>query len=239
MEIRNPTAAQRVVIFGRTGSGKTVFSCHLMSGRDFHRRPWVMLDVKGDELVGQIVDDNRVPSIDPTAKPPKKPGLYHLPYRPSEIDDIESFLWAVDSRAREKPGRTGTGLYIDEGYTIHQGQKNAITTILTQGRSLRVPVIANFQRPAWMSQHYTGNADFFAVFALTKKEDRQRVDQTISPAKGAQGQDVTANTRLPDYHCLWHDVGRDLTAVLRPAPPENQILSRFRERLGANKRTYI
>lgn len=238
MSIRAPNASHRTIINGRTGSGKTVFGAHLLSGQDFNRRPWIICDVKRDELILEICEDNQIKELSLDDKVPSKPGLYHLQYTPKEIDELDEFLWRVDLAARDHRKAHGTGLFLDEGYSVNQSNKGATATLLTQGRSLGCPIIANFQRPSWMNQHFIAQADFFVCFPLTKVEDRKKMSETISPAMGPNGRKITPFDDLPEYYSLWHDVGRGKTTVLGPAPPPSKILETFRFRLGSNSKRY-
>lgn len=222
MNVRGPTEEQRTVVLGRTGAGKTVFSVHLLSSRNYLEMPWVIIDYKGDQLISKLVEQNKIQVVDVHKDPPKKPGLYIM-YPLPIIDDaaIETWLWKVWKQEN-------LGLYIDEGYALPQRQ--AFDVILTQGRSKRIPVIVLYQRPVYMSRFATAQADFFAVFDQNDERDLKTTQAFIKPAF-YNGQKITVYTELPPYHCLWYDVGKGVTSILTPAPDEKQILATFRGRL--------
>ena len=53
---RLPGGADRTVVIGPTGSGKTVAGAWLLSRQRFDRRPWVALDFKNEELWDAVGD---------------------------------------------------------------------------------------------------------------------------------------------------------------------------------------
>lgn len=237
-DVRGPDDEQRTVVLGRTGSGKSVFSIALLSTRSFDEMPWVIIDYKGETLIEKIrkVCKSKIKTISVHDKPPTKPGLYWMKPTP-KVDDgaMEAWLWAVWKNG-------STGLFIDEGYALPQ--KDAFDAILTQGRSLRIPVICLYQRPAWMSRFAVAQADFFAVFSQNDKRDLKTTNEFVSvPARyttsGGKEVEVTVYSKLPKYHCFWHDVAGEKSSVLHPAPGPEEIISTFKRRLGvvsSNKR---
>ena len=206
--MRIADASKRTVILGRTGSGKTVAGVWHLSLRNWREMPWVILDYKGDSLIGKL-----------PAKPitdwqvPKEPGLYVL--RPmAKVDDdlVEYFLWQMKEQGN-------CGLYVDEGYMLpYDGKSDALNAILTQGRSLRVPTIILSQRPVWLSRFVITEADFFQVFWLNDSRDRVTLEAVI-PAG--------VRERLPEYCSYYYDVGKDDLLKLEPVPMEEEILASF------------
>ena len=124
----------------------------------------------------------------------------------------------------------GIGIYIDEGYMIAP-TSNALKAILTQGRSRKVPVIALYQRPVYMSRFAVAQADFFAVFDQNDERDLKTTQQFVKAAKAPDGTLITVYSELPRYHCIWYDVGEGLSVVLKPAPSKDAILATFAKRL--------
>lgn len=230
MEVHGPTDQQRTLVLGRTGSGKSVFAIALLSTRNFDEMPWVIIDYKGEDLVGEIRKycKGKIKTISVNDKPPTKPGLYWMKPTPKVDDEaVEKWLWQVWKNGH-------TGLFIDEGFALPQ--KDAFDAILTQGRSLYIPVICLYQRPAWMSRFAVAQADFFAVFDQNDERDLKTTKAFVKPAKviNEEGKEieVTVYSELPKYHCLWYDVGRGYSSVLLPAPEPKQIISTFKRRLG-------
>lgn len=226
---RVPDDTKRTVVLGRTGAGKTQFAVdRLLSNANFDEIPWVIIDYKGDALIEEIQKRNpgKIKRIYPDKKPPKEPGLYIMhpvPLRDDEL--VDAWLWKVWEQ-------NNVGLYIDEGYALPQTRRSAFSAILTQGRSKHIPVIILFQRPVNMNLYTVAQADFFAVFEQNIDVDLKKTSEFIAPAITEDGRKITVFTDLPDYYCLWYDVGQGRTTVLRPARPEAEILERFRIRLG-------
>lgn len=221
--VSGPDDTQRTIILGRTGSGKTVFSCNLLASRSFDTMPWVIIDYKGDSLIEAICKQNRIKEITPYQKPPKKPGLYIMKPRP-HLDDMALENWLMKVWAQED-----IGLYIDEGYALPQ--KAAFDMILTQGRSKHIPVIALYQRPVYMSRFAVAQADFFGIFEQNDERDLKTTKSFVKPFRGPNGEEITVYEELPPYYCMWYDVGHGETSILKPCPGRNTILAEFRDRL--------
>lgn len=234
--INGPTSQQRTIILGRTGTGKSQFAIALLSTRDWHLKPWTIIDYKGEDLLEDILEASKgaIKEIKVTDTPPKSPGLYYMRPAP-RIDDaaINNYLYKVWKQGDH-------GLFIDEGYALPQGRSDFFDTILTQGRSLHIPVIVLYQRPSWMSRFAVAQSDFRACFALDDERDSEIAARYIKPATINLGegnkQIITAKSPLPKYHCLWYDVSEGVTSVLSPAPDRNEIINAFIERLQPVKR---
>lgn len=206
-----PRFDKRTAILGSTGSGKTQFAVWLLSSRDFHKRPWIIFDFKGDELIEAIGPTE----INVYGAPPKKPGLYVVRPIP-ERDDlaVQDFLWRIWRQEN-------TGIYIDEGYMISKGA--ALNACLTQGRSKRIEMMILSQRPVWLSKFVFSEASYFAVMNLTIEDDRKHVG-------GYTG--GTQINLLPKFHTLWYDCDGQKAQVLKPVPGRDELLRRFDERLS-------
>lgn len=228
MSIRFPDNSHRTVIIGPTGCGKTVFGVWLLSTcctLDFQRYPVFIFDFKGDELIAKIEDVGGAKEIDIRKSPPKKPGLYILRPHPHEGELVEQFLWKVWANGK-------SGLYFDEGYMV--AKSNALNAILTQGRSKKIPVVILAQRPVWLSRFTFSEAQFFAIFSLIDKRDRDTVQSFIST-------DLQQH-RLP-YHSLWYDVGgnagRGSASILSPVPPVPEIVASFAKSKEAPRKKVV
>jgi hypothetical protein len=223
MSFRLPDKTKRLTITGRTGSGKTVFGAWVLSEANFDEMPWVIMDFKGDELLGSI---EYVKDLVVTDHIPHEPGLYRMKPDPVAEDDINEFMFRV--------WRTGSvGLFIDETYMVPNPLKrNGLKAVLTQGRALHIPVIALSQRPSGVNRHVFSEADMFCSYHLNDKKDRERVGE-LTPDDEVWDQDA----RLPDFHSRWYDVGYNWSAILKPVPNPEKILQRFRSRLEPPKET--
>lgn len=218
-DFRLPTNQQRVAVIGRTGSGKTQFGAWLLSHAPFDRQPYVVIDYKGDELLGAI---DRIREIG-LKEVPKHPGLYTIRPLPSEEIDVENWLWKIWQKEK-------IGLYVDEGYALPD--KGAFQAVLTQGRSKRIPVICLTQRPTWVSRFVFSEADFYAVFHLNDHRDRLTV-QAFTPKER-----MDLRNRLADYNSYWYDVGKDKVFQLQPVPDAGVIVDSIDSRLTPKKRNF-
>lgn len=226
--VNGPNDEQISIILGRKGSGKTWFAVNLLSLQDFKRRIWIIVDYKRDALINTVVKQNHIKEIYPTKRPPTNPGLYIMHPRLKDDDEImEQWLrWVYEQE--------DIGLYIDEGYALPQ--RDAFDTILTQGRSKKIPVIALYQRPVWMSRFAIAEADYIAAFEQDDPRDLKTTNGMVKPLELPTGELVSVHTRLPKYHCLWRDIGNAKTDILKPVPGRNTILQNFRDRLNTKER---
>lgn len=220
--VKLPGRSDRLVVIGRTGSGKTQAAAHWLSAKDFKREAWVMVNTKGDELLNEIAEFDQVKSIG-LHENPGKTGLHMITPLPDDAR-LESFLWRLWKRGN-------CGLYVDEGYMVGRFNR-AFNALLTQGRSLKVPMIVLAQRPSWLSQFVFSEADFFQVFHLNSEDDRKTVAGFVPIDKKER------NERLPDFHSLWYNVKTNALHKFSPVPPRETILEVFRAKLTARK-TYL
>lgn len=215
--MRLPSSQQRIAIVGRTGSGKTVAGLWHLSNANYLSQPWVVIDYKGDEHINAIENAQYIGLKDT----PKKPGIYIVQPEPDD-EEIFPFLTNIWRRGN-------TGVYIDEGYMVSENKQaeKRFRTLLTQGRSLHIPMIVLSQRPSWISRFVWTEADFYQIFHLNDDADVARV-QSFLP-KGAY-------KRLPDFHSVYYDVNKDALDYLSPVPSPDDILDSFAERLKPVKK---
>lgn len=208
---RLPNGKQRIAILGRTGSGKTLAALWHLSNANFDIQPWVVVDYKTDEHIAGI---ERAQIID-TSFIPKRPGLYIVQPEPDE--SLLDFFTAIWQRER-------IGVYVDEGYMIGEdsGTEKRFKTLLTQGRSKRIPMIILSQRPAWITRFVFSEADFYQIFHLNDIRDQKTVEAFLPSG---------TYKRLPDYHSIYFDVGRNKTTYLAPVPMEDVLLDKINARL--------
>lgn len=239
--VRGPTDQDRVIVLGRTGSGKSQFAVALLATRNWDDMPWVIIDYKGEDLIDDIMKATggykrgAIKVLSPYDDPPWKPGLYYMSPRIGLDDDaVHKFLFKCYDERRGPIGkkrRGHIGLFIDEGYALPDKSKGAFDQILVQGRSLYIPVIALYQRPVWMSRFAIAQANFFAVFDQNDERDWDTVNRFVRMRKGDKSRiDIIFND-LPDYYCLWYDVGRGVSTVLKPASSRQVIINSFINRL--------
>lgn len=208
---RLPNGKQRIAILGRTGSGKTLAALWHLSNANFDVQPWVIIDYKTDEHIAGI---ERAQIID-SGFTPKRPGLYVIQPEPDEsLLDFLTNIWR----------RENIGAYIDEGYMMGEdaGTEKRFKTLLTQGRSKRIPMIVLSQRPRWISRFVFTEADFYQIFHLNDIDDQKTVERFLPPG---------AYKRLPDFHSVYYDVGKNVVTYLRPVPDEQTLLDKINARL--------
>lgn len=214
MSVELPRYDKRTAVIGSTGSGKTQFAVWLLSSRDFHIRPWMIFDFKGDDLISQL----GAIEIKITDKPPTKPGLYLVRPLPGDDELVSDFLrkcWAQEH----------IGIYIDEGYMVPKLDR-WFRACLTQGRSKEIEMIILSQRPVWMDKFVFTEANYFAVFNMNSEDDRKTVSKFLGKEKP---------NLLPKYHCLWYDVDRQQSALFKPVPDREAIIQVFKSRLMPQK----
>lgn len=203
--IRLPKSSQHLAIVGRNGTGKTVAALWHLSQRPLDRRPTIVIDFKGDEHVNAI---ERARYLGLGDAIPRAPGVYIVQPTPMDTKNgrVDEFLWRIYEREN-------TGLWIDEGYML--GDSTAFETLLTQGRSKHIPIITLTQRPVWVSRFVFSESMYYQIFALTDKRDKKTVE-AFAP--------INMDSRLPEFHSWYYDVGADSLTGLKPVPPEPEIL---------------
>jgi DNA helicase HerA-like ATPase len=210
--IRLPNSKQRLAVIGRTGSGKTVAALWHLSNANFDAMPWIVVDFKTDENINAIEGAKYITTSDN----PKSPGIYIIQPEPDDpaMFDFLTRIWQ----------RENTGIYIDEGYMIGENRKTEqrFKTLLTQGRSKRIPMIVLSQRPAWISRFVWSESDFFQVFDLSMEDDIVTIHRMLP--KGSF-------IPLPDFHSIYYDVGKKRISYLAPVPDVEEIIEKINARL--------
>lgn len=203
MAFRVPNNSERLCVIGRTGSGKTQGAAFFLSRMDTVSMPWLLLDFKREELF------NEIGAFDlPDWNPPRFPGIYKRTVTPYDVTAgrVDEILLKVHQQG-------GCGIFIDEGMSL--GNSHALNTVLTQGRSLEIPMIVCTQRPKRVSLAVFSEADFFALFNLTNPDDKKLVSQYMGQEKPLP--------RLPRFHFYWYDVVEDQLLKMRPVPDRLEI----------------
>lgn len=214
-QIRLPGPTHRTVIVGRTGSGKTQAAVWHLSHANFDTQPWVIVDYKGDDLIGAI---DRAQPIDFSVVP-EQPGVYILSVLPGEEDELSD--WFYRAWAKED-----IGIFVDEGYMIDRNDR-WFNACLTQGRSKHIPMIVLSQRPVWLSRFVFSEADFFQVFDLTHVKDMDKVREYIRDDDRLQ-----LDKPLEDFHSFYYDVGKRRLETFGPVPEAGKMLHTIDARLA-------
>lgn len=201
-----PNRDSRTTIVGATGSGKTQAGVWLLSTRDYHIRPWFILDYKGDELIRSIPMET-YNFGDPW---PVFPGLYRISILPGQEEEISQFFLDCYNHGN-------CGIYIDEGMALNKYDR-WVKACLTQGRSKYIEIIFLTQRPANVAVEFFSEASFIWVFNLNVKADKQRIyDYT----------DGIELKRLPRFYSLWYDVAQNEHVIFEPVPHGKEIVKIF------------
>lgn len=215
MPFRLPESSNRLAIVGATGSGKTVAEIWHISMRDIDKRPHLVYNFKREKTIDNIPHIRHI-GLDEI---PVKPGLYVVHPHPNDAYDVERQLWAIWERG-------GVGVHVDEGYMMGT-QNPAFRAILTQGRSLEIPVTVLSQRPVWMDRFVFSESEFYQIFRLQHRKDRKLVEEFVP-------QDLSK--RLPEFHSYYYDAGLDVVTPLRPVPDVETIYKVFDRRLSSIKK---
>jgi hypothetical protein len=202
-----PGNTDRIAIVGATGSGKTHAAMWQLSRRDFDKKPWVILDYKGDELLNSIQHAQHI-SLEHDA--PTAPGIYIVHPNPGEESEVEAFLWKLWQSEN-------VGIYIDEGVMIGNGN-DAYRACLTQGRSKHIPMVVLCQRPVWIDQFTFSESDFFQVFRLGWLKDVKKMEEFIP---------YDLERRLPEHYSYYYDVKANEMVIMAAVPDHNAILDTF------------
>lgn len=226
-----PTREQRLLVIGRNGSGKSRAAVWHLAQKNLRAEKWIVLNHKNEDLIDSIPEAVMVDDLNYV---PKKPGVYI--YHPlPEVDDeaTTNLMWKIHAAEN-------TGVYIDEGYMINP-RDPALTAILTQGRSKKIPMIILSQRPSKISRFAVSEADFHQIFHLTDKRDRETVGAfvpiSLEPIMFSKaGEDI----KLPPFHSVYYDVKRNKLNIMKPVPSDESILSLFEAKLARpNKKFFI
>lgn len=203
MAFRIPNESERVTVMGMTGGGKTQGASFVLSRMDTTTRPWVLLDFKREALF-----DEFEPFDLPDFRPPRDPGLYRR--RVSAYDVLNG---DVDNLLNEIHSEGNCGIFVDEGMALEQSL--AFQTVLTQGRSLQIPMIVCSQRPKKIPIAAFSEANFFMIYNLTHPDDKKLAANYVGQTKPLK--------RLPRYHFYWYDVVEDKLLICRPVPDRLDI----------------
>lgn len=226
-----PGPRDRTTINGMTGSGKSTFALWMFAeSADFNRKPWIMIDFKGEDLIVKAVSEKLFQPIAVDAKLPKRPGVYVINHSPRDGQaPIIDFLWRVYDQGK-------IGLFLDEATMIPdvRGEANSggpFQSILSQGRSKEIPVITLAQRPRFVNKMVYTECNYYSVFRLKSKDDWKQVLDEI-PQQSLNYEKVwNPDEVLPPYWSRWYDAERNLSFKLRPCPPAEKILDLIADRV--------
>ena len=206
MAIRFPDETQHMALAGRTGSGKTVAALEMLSLRDMHSMPWVVIDHKRDENIKELPADTL--NVNSMILPTRGLHVIYADMNASSRQDIEHFLERAFKRGK-------VGVYVDEGHLL--GHSDAIRNILVAGRSKKVPLMWTSQRAHWIDPFIWSQSSFYRVFQLQTVHDIKRFNENF-PIKWKPPE---------EYHSYYYDVSKGAVAYLKPANPIEVTLNRL------------
>lgn len=217
--IRLPSSSDRIVIVGRTGSGKSQAGSWHLSMQAFDTMPWVILDYKNDpdEIFNRVANAQQISY----KEVPSKPGIYILKVFPGDNDVLDEWLWSVWERG-------DIGIFVDEGTMIDRYSR-PFNSMLTQGRSKHIPMIILTQQPVNISGYVFSESGFWQVFDLTRKSDRKKVEENT---------EIPHDYKLEDYHSYYYDVGKKKLVKFGPVPDAETILANI-DRRAPKQRRYL
>ena len=175
---------ERVLIAGKTGSGKTWLAHKLLA----HASRLIVVDPKGNLTKWGLKEPN---FWDWKAFERGKPArLRIVPPIGADPDWFEEFF----ARLYNYGNLT---LYIDEVYGVTPpGAKPGmwLSALYTRGRERGIGVWAATQRPVWVPLFLISEADWMLIFRLNLYDDRKRIASIAG--------DSILET-IPDPHGLW------------------------------------
>jgi hypothetical protein len=178
-------ANDRILLAGKTGSGKTYFAAHLL-------RPVTRLVVVDPKATLGSWPLQEPRGFDWSNFGRGKPGRYRI--LPPITDDPEGWY---EQLFEQLYGYGNLVLYIDEAYAVvPPGARPGkwLSAMYTRGRERGIGVWAATQRPAWIPLFLMSEADWLIVFRLNLELDRRRM-ATIAG-------DMVLR-RIPDEHGFW------------------------------------
>ena len=175
-----PAPGEHAFIAGKTGSGKTVLAYALVQPS---ARSVLVFDAKGRirwpgfERARTFKDFHR--------KAERGPRVIYAP-NADELRDRPTheafFRYAYE--------RTNTLVYVDEGFSVTDGEElpDSYFAILTRGRELNVTAITSTQRPMNLPQEIMSESSRFYVFRLAMPQDRKKVASFVPVEASRFGQ---------------------------------------------------
>lgn len=219
MGLRIPGPENRIAILGSTGSGKSTAGLFHLSRAPFDEMPYTIVDSKREPEIAAI-NAERLSLAD---RPPTKPGLYVLNIRPGDKTEREIIEIYFDRMHQQG----NHGLFLDEGYSVYPVRsRGALTNIFTQGRSLRLPVIFNSQRPSGVGVEALSEATFYQVFDLWRPDDRKKAQEYLPDV------DIVSEP-IGLYKSIYRDQPLNVTQRIGPVRPAGDSVAAINRRLAA------
>lgn len=220
---RLPNKTQRLVVIGRTGTGKTVAGLWHLSNFNFEKPagdPWIIIDFKRDEHIDSIENKQEIGFDYIPSK--KDDGLFVIHALPADCKATVREASRVDQFLHKIWERENIGIFIDEAYVI--GECEGLELCLTQGRSKRIPMILCTQRPVWISRFAFSEASFIQCFSLNDERDKQTVEAFLPI-------EFDDEPKLEGHQSFYYDVSEDELVRFAPVPDMAAIREKFDAKL--------
>jgi hypothetical protein len=201
---------ERVIVAGRTGSGKSTLGDWLLRRSVGH---WVILNPKWTKSYSKLPGSITVKVKKPDDWEKIVRAIMEWRYVIVEPHGAATDPAALDALVEWlHDNYRDIGLCVDELYSVHINGRAGAGLIgwLTRGRELTQSFLGLTQRPAWVSQFLFSEADYIAGMALNLKKDRARMVEMT----GQQEFDAP----LPPHYWLWYDVADNLLRSFAPVP---------------------
>ncbi len=163
-------AGERVLIVGRTGTGKSVLAKYLLR---FNTQHWLIINPKNTRAYDDLKNSNTVYDISDIKDSLLKYrftvwNVKLEDYEPALMDDV---IWDFHVLYDD------FGIVVDELYTIHKNGRAlaGLVAYLTRGREKKQSFIGLTQRPKWLSNFLFSESDTIISLALTSLDDQKRM----------------------------------------------------------------
>lgn len=179
-------ARDRVLITGKTGSGKTWLAGKLLAPIS----RLVVIDPKANLTEWNLIE----PRAQDWRRLEKGYPVGRFRIVPPVTDNPEAWYEELFERLYAIANVT---IYIDEAYAVcPPGSKPGkwLSALYTRGRERKIGVWAATQRPLWIPLFLISEADWLIMFRLNLSDDRKRMSQIM-------GDEVI--DKIPDPHGFW------------------------------------
>lgn len=210
MSLLRLTPGQRMLIVGRTGSGKTQLLRWLLDGR--LPTPAIVINTKGDEAFDDVTDvvvsDGR--ELWEQGNPwLTRDGNVNLIPQPelavneAFLDDLLKFIFINYRRV---------SVLIDEISMVTSTPRAGpgLTNILSRGRSRGITTVSAMQRPVGLPRPFLTETDRLAAFRLIDRRDREALSNVLP-----NFDDLDLPPRFWFYI---YDVQQELLKLHKPVP---------------------
>lgn len=201
------TTGKRLIVTGRTGSGKSTLICWLLNRS---RQHWVIFNPKWTAAFKNLPDSNVMNGFDDKKFDAsiKKYKYTIINFKSAEAN--YAFMDAVLDYIHNS--YENIGVCIDELYTLHNNSRagEGLIGLLTRGRELKQSFIGASQRPAWISRFCYSEADYISTLSIAMIEDRKVLRDNT-------GSDFFLE-KLEARKWLWYDVSGDKTIKYGAVP---------------------